>query len=93
VVVPCRWRAEIGPLPRTKRSGWKEDGNPGFQVVWPVAAFFLLALAPATLPQQTPGLRVKSFSVGADQPLHYPNSRVPGLPDEHTSFKLWNCAR
>jgi uncharacterized protein (TIGR03437 family) len=35
---------------------------------------------------QSPLLQIKSFSVGPDQAPSYPNSQIPGLPDEHTTF-------
>jgi len=52
----------------------------------------LLANAlPIALAQQTPKLQIKSFSVGPDQAVNYPNNPAnPGylidLPDEHTTF-------
>jgi uncharacterized protein (TIGR03437 family) len=49
-------------------------------------AFSLLAPIPTAFAQQTPSLRIKSFSVGPDRALSYPNTKLPGLPDEHSSF-------
>jgi uncharacterized protein (TIGR03437 family) len=31
-------------------------------------------------------LQIKSFSVGPDTTVSYPNTKIPALPDEHTSF-------
>jgi len=56
-----------------------------------VVAFSLLVPVPTAFAQQTPSLQIKSFSVGPDQALTYPdNPANPGyitaLPDEHTPF-------
>jgi uncharacterized protein (TIGR03437 family) len=56
-----------------------------------VVALSLLARVPAAFAQQTPSLRIKSFSVGPDQTLTYPDSssgpdQLAGLADEHTTF-------
>src|SRR5208282_3099616 len=49
-------------------------------------AICILASVPRAFAQQTPSPQIKSFSVGPDQTLSYPNSQLPGLPDEHTTF-------
>jgi uncharacterized protein (TIGR03437 family) len=51
-----------------------------------ILALSLLAPIPTAFAQQTPNLRIKSFSVGPDRTLSYPIAKLPGLPDEHTSF-------
>ena len=56
-----------------------------------VAAIGLLMQGPAAFAQQTP-LQIKSFSVGPDQTLTYPDSssgaknQLAGLVDDHTTF-------
>jgi hypothetical protein len=56
-----------------------------------VVTFSLLAPVPTAFAQQAPGLQIKSFSVGQDQALTYPNSssgpnRLAGFDDDHTTF-------
>ena len=58
---------------------------PAYKLSCLISAFSLLAPIPTAFAQQTPGLRIKSFSVGPDQTVSYPNS-LTGLPDEHTTF-------
>ena len=59
---------------------------PAYKLTGLVVAFSLLALVPTAFAQQTPRLQIKSFSVGPDQTLTYPESQLNGLPDEHTTF-------
>jgi hypothetical protein len=56
-----------------------------------VVAFSPLMLVPTAFAQQTPSLQIKSFSVGPDQTLTYPNSssganQLAGFSDEHPTF-------
>jgi uncharacterized protein (TIGR03437 family) len=65
-------------------------GIPTYKLSGLVVAFSLLAPVPTAFAQQTPS-QIKSFSVGPDTPLTYPdNPANPGyltaLPDEHTTF-------
>src|ERR1700676_4406379 len=64
---------------------------PTYELSGLVAVFSLLAPVPTAFAQQKPSLRIKSFSVGPDQALTYPNSssganQLVGLADEHTTF-------
>src|SRR5271166_2583670 len=64
---------------------------PSYKLPCLVAAFSLLAPVPPAFAQQTPSLRIKSFSVGPDQTLTYPDSssgasQLAGFADEHTTF-------
>jgi uncharacterized protein (TIGR03437 family) len=57
----------------------------------PSALVLSLLILGTALGQQTPKLQIKSFSVGPDQTLTYPENQAnPGyiidLPDEHTTF-------
>src|SRR5580700_7157534 len=66
-------------------------GIPAWKLSGPVVAFLFLVRVPTALAQQPPSLQIKSFSVGPDQALTYPdNPANPGyitdLPDEHTTF-------
>ena len=70
----------------------RTDGNggnyKGSRLIGPAAAVLLLACSAQGQPA---GGIVKSFSVGADQTVKYPNSAPPtpylvDLPDEHTTF-------
>jgi len=49
-------------------------------------ALLLTVPAPRAFAQPAPPLQIKSFSVGPDQAPSYPNTQLPALPDEHTSF-------
>jgi uncharacterized protein (TIGR03437 family) len=56
-----------------------------------VVTLSLLAPVPTAFAQQTPSLQIKSFSVGPDQTLTYPNSssganQLAGFADDHTTF-------
>jgi len=56
-----------------------------------VVAVSLLAPLPRALAQQTPSLQIKSFSVGPDTTLTYPNNpadpvHLMDFPDEHTTI-------
>jgi len=60
-----------------------------------ILALSFLAAFPTAVAQQTPSpddrgtgrhSKIESFSVGPDETVSYPNSQLPGLPDEHTSF-------
>src|SRR5580700_3650546 len=69
---------------RTGEKGAKME-IPAYKLPSLILAFFLLAPIPTAFAQQPPSLRIKSFSVGPDQTVSYPNS-LTGLPDEHTTF-------
>src|ERR1035438_557808 len=58
---------------------------PAYKLSGLVVAFSLLAPVPKAFAQQKPSLQIKSFSVGPDQTLIYPNS-LANLPDEHTTL-------
>ena len=59
---------------------------PAYKVPGLVIAFSLLVAAPTDFAQQAPSSRIKSFSVGPDETLSYPESQLDGLPDEHTTL-------
>ena len=58
---------------------------PAFKLSCLILVLSFLATIPTVFAQQTPNLRIKSFSVGPDQAVSYPSS-LTGLPDEHTTF-------
>src|ERR1700674_788351 len=58
---------------------------PAYKLTGLLVAFSLLALVPTAFAQQTPRLQIKSFSVGPDQTLSYPESQLNGLPDVQTT--------
>ena len=61
--------------------------TPSYKLSGLAVAFLLLAPHPFAFAQEaTLLLQIKSFSVGPDQIPSYPSSRIPGLPDEHTTF-------
>src|SRR3984893_4344738 len=64
---------------------------PSYKLPGLMVAFSLLAPLPPAFAQQKPSLRIKSFSVGPDQTLTYPDSssgadQLAGFADEHTTF-------
>ena len=64
---------------------------PAYKLSGLVVALSLLTPVPAAFAQQTPSLRIKSFSVGPDQALTYPDSssgtnQLAGFADGHTTF-------
>jgi len=64
---------------------------PSYKLPGLMVAFSLLAPLPPAFAQQKPSLRIKSFSVGPDQTLTYPNSssganQLSGFADEHPTF-------
>ena len=64
---------------------------PAYKLSGLVVAFSLLTHVPKTFAQQTPSLRIESFSVGPDTTLTYPDNpaspgHLNGFPDEHTTI-------
>ena len=64
---------------------------PAYKLSGLVVAVSLLTPVPPAFAQQTPSLQIKSFSVGPDQTLTYPDSssganQLAGFADEHTTF-------
>ncbi|MGO9256042.1 MAG: hypothetical protein ACLQU1_07045 [Bryobacteraceae bacterium] len=64
---------------------------PSYKLPGLVVAFSLLSPVPPAFAQQTPSLQIKSFSVGPDQTLTYPNSssganQLQGFSDLHPTF-------
>src|ERR1700676_1601629 len=64
---------------------------PAYKLSGLVVAFSLLATVFPVFAQQTPSLQIKSFSLGPDITVTYPDSpsganQLAGFADEHTTF-------